>query len=454
MKKIIHIVLLMIFPVLAMAQASGGQIKRSTKKQVEAKPSVKNKQAPNSNTTNPSNSSNSAQIVVPLYMYIDEKTGKYGYQNEEGVVVVPAKYDTKYSGEYYFAYTEFCFLSGDHPEVGEFHEGMALVSDNRGYGYINSEGKEVIPCQYKMALPFSEDLAAVKDKKTDKWGYINKKGEIVIPFQYRYPRSFTEGYAFVEKEENKWSYIDTKGKNIIPWDDYFTGYNFFVNGLAQIKSGGKYGFINYNGKIVIPCIFDHASYFYGKYAVVEKDKNYGVINREGKYVINPTYSWISSIVDSYVFVKNNNLNGVVDISGKQIIPCEYSSIIKYAGDNIFIVRTADKNGLNQKFGFKHANGQDVTKYEYDEAYGFKLGLASVKKDGKWGFINKEGDVVIPFDYDDSRDFEDDGMAFVMLGGLWASIDTNGNILTPFGDNIQAYKYRAEVKKKKGKSIAK
>ena len=179
MKKIIHIVLLMIFPVLAMAQASGGQIKRSTKKQVEAKPSVKNKQAPNPNTPNLSNSSKSAQIVVPLYMYIDEKTGMYGYKNEEGVVVVPPKYDTQYSGRYYFAYTEFCFLSDSRPEVGEFHEGMALVADSCGYGYINMEGKEVIPCQYKMALPFSEDLAAVEDRNTEKWGYINKRGEIL-----------------------------------------------------------------------------------------------------------------------------------------------------------------------------------------------------------------------------------------------------------------------------------
>ena len=444
----------MIFPVLAMAQASGGQIKRSTKKQVEAKPSVKNKQAPNPNTPNLSNSSKSAQIVVPLYMYIDEKTEMYGYKNEEGIVIVPAKYYTKYSGEYYFAYTEFCFLSGEHPEVGEFHEGMALVADNRGYGYIDSEGKEVIPCQYKMALPFSEDLAAVKDKKTDKWGYINKKGEIVIPFQYRYPRSFTEGYAFVEKEENKWSYIDTKGKNIIPWDNYFTGYNFFVNGLAQIKSGGKYGFINYNGKTVIPCIFDHASYFYGEYAIVEKDNNYGVIDRGGKYVISPKYSWIWSVVDSYIFVKKDNLNGVIDVSGNQIFPCEYSNIIKYAGSNIFIVRPNDKNGLHQKCGFKHANGQDITKYEYDDAYGFNLGLAAVQKERKWGYINKKGDVIIPFEYEDSRDFQDDGMAFIKLGGLWASIDTKGEIVTPFGDVIQANKYRAEAKKKKGKSIAK
>ena len=444
MKKTVLFTLLIMAHVLAMAQASGGQIKRSTKKQVEAKPSVKNKQAPNPNTPNP---------VVPLYMYIDRNTGMYGYQNEEGVVVVPPKYDTKYSGNYYFVYTEFCFLSSNRPEVGEFYEGMALVADSCGYGYINMEGKEVIPCQYKMALPFSEGLAAVKDKKTDKWGYINKKGEIIIPFQYRYPRSFTEGYAFVEKEENKWAYIDKKGNNITPWEDSWTGYNFFVEGRAQIKRNDKYGYIDYSGKTIIPCIFDHGLFFMGKYAIVQNNSKYGVIDRKGNFVVSPKYNKIDRIVDSYVFVLgDNNKNGVVDVFGNQIIPFEYSSI-RYAGNSIFIVGIIDKSG-RMRYGFIHANGSVIWGIELENAYGYNKGLASVRKNGKWGFVDTKGALVIPFKYDDSRDFGEDGMAFVKLDNLWTTIDTKGNVLTPYGDINQANKYRAEAKKKLGKSRAK
>lgn len=437
---------MLLLPSLMMAQVSGGQVKRPVKKQqAETMPSKKK-----ATINSLSSSTKSKAHVGDLHMYGDEKTGKYGYTDDAGNIVVPPKYDFKYSGDYYFAYTEFCFLSGSHPEVGEFYEEMALVADSCGYGFIDKNGKEVIKCQYMMALPFSEGLAAVKDKKTEKWGYINKKGEVVIPFLYRYPRSYTEGYAFVEKEENKWAYIDKRGNNITPWEDSFTGYNFFVEGRAQIKRDGKYGYIDYSGKTVIPCKFDHGSFFYGKYAIVQNESKYGVINRTGNYVVIPKYKKIDRIVDPYVFVVGeNNKEGVVDVFGNQILPFEYSSV-RYAGDKIFIIGIIDNSG-RMRYGFIHANGSIISGIELEKAYGYRMGLASVKKNGKWGFIDKKGNVVIPSKYDDSRDFEEDGMAFVKLGNLWASIDTKGNVLTPYADVDEAYKYRSEARKKLGKS---
>lgn len=442
MKRVLFFTSLLLLPILAMAQGAGGQVKRPVKKQQAETIPPKKK-----GTKNLSSSSTKPKAyAVKLHMYEDKNTGKYGYTDDVGNIVVPPKYDSKYSGRYYFTYTEFCFLNGSRPEVGDFYDEMALVADSCGYGFIDKNGKEVIKCQYMMALPFSEGLAAVEDKKTKKWGYINKKGEVVIPFLYRYPRSFTEGYAFVEKEENKWAYIDKRGHNITPWEDSWTGYNFFVEGRAQIKRNGKYGYIDYGGKTVIPCVFDHGYFFMGKYAIVQNNSKYGVINRTGKYVVLPKYDKIDRIVDSYVFVQGDNKKeGVVDVSGNQIIPFEYSRI-RYAGNNIFIVGIIDKSGRMQS-GFIHANGSNIWGIELEEAYGYKMGLAPVRKNGKWGFIDKKGALVIPFKYDDSRDFDEDGMAFVKLGNLWASIDVKGNVITPFGDITQANIYRAEARKK-------
>ena len=62
------------------------------------------------------------------------------------------------------------------------------------------------------------------------------------------------------------------------------------------------------------------------------------------------------------------------------------------------------------------------KYEY--AGGFSDGLALVKLDGKWGFIDKEGHVVIPFEYDDAEDFSE-GLAHVEKDGEWFYINQKG-----------------------------
>lgn len=436
----------MVLPSLMMAQGAGGQVKRPVKKQQAGAIPPKKKGTKNL----PPSYTQSKTHVGELHMFKDERTNKFGYTDDAGNVIVPAKYSYSYGKQSYFIQTEFCFLSNERPEIGVFYDGMAMVADSCGYGYIDKNGKEVIKCQYHIVLPFSEGLAAVKDKNTMKWGYINKKGEIVIPFLYRYPRSFTEGYAFVEKEKDKWAYIDKRGNNITPWEDSWTGYNFFVEGRAQIKRDGKYGYIDYSGKNVIPCKFDHGYFFNGKYAIVEKNGKYGVINRTGNYVVIPKYFKIDRVVDPYVFViGDNKKEGVVDVFGNQILPFEYSSV-RYAGDKIFIIGIIDELG-RMRYGFIHANGSIIMGIELEKAFGFNMGLASVCKNGKWGFVDKKGTLIIPIKYDDSRDFSDDGMAFVKLGNLWASIDTKGNVVTPYGDINQANKYRAEARKKLGKS---
>lgn len=58
---------------------------------------------------------------------------------------------------------------------------------------------------------------------------------------------------------------------------------------------------------------------------------------------------------------------------------------------------------------------------------FSEGLAAVQKNGKWGFINTAGKVVIPFKYDEALDFDDD-IAEVMQGDKVFYIDKTGKLI--------------------------
>ena len=62
---------------------------------------------------------------------------------------------------------------------------------------------------------------------------------------------------------------------------------------------------------------------------------------------------------------------------------------------------------------------------YDEARCFIEGLAAVKKDGKWGFINVKGETVIPFIYDGAFSFIN-GLAQVYEIGRFGLVDRKGN----------------------------
>lgn len=84
--------------------------------------------------------------------------------------------------------------------------------------------------------------------------------------------------------------------------------------------------------------------------------------------------------------------------------------------------------------------------EWEGAKDFSEGLAAVKKDGKWGFIDTGGNVVIDLRYDSANSFSE-GLAAVQNGGKWGYVDKNGTVVIPitldatfaFSEGIAAYK---------------
>ncbi|MBR0129171.1 MAG: WG repeat-containing protein, partial [Neisseriaceae bacterium] len=61
---------------------------------------------------------------------------------------------------------------------------------------------------------------------------------------------------------------------------------------------------------------------------------------------------------------------------------------------------------------------------YDEVSSFYSGLAAVKKDGKWGFIDKTGKEIVALQYDDACDFNQE-LAAVQKDGKWGFVDKTG-----------------------------
>ncbi|MDX1940183.1 MAG: WG repeat-containing protein, partial [Saprospiraceae bacterium] len=88
------------------------------------------------------------------------------------------------------------------------------------------------------------------------------------------------------------------------------------------------------------------------------------------------------------------------------------------------------NERDGKFGYVNTIGEIVIPYEYDEAYDFKEGFAIVKKGDTIGFIDKLGKIVIPFQFQDASNF-DGGVAKVKKGIKWGIIDKTGTSLTSF-----------------------
>ena len=101
-------------------------------------------------------------------------------------------------------------IKPEYDATEAFYEGLARVSLDGKFGYINKSGKRIIPLKFANAYSFfSNGLAIILDEN-QMWGLINKKGEVIIKPQFVNPFQFDKfGFATVEYTD-KHSY--KKGK--------------------------------------------------------------------------------------------------------------------------------------------------------------------------------------------------------------------------------------------------
>ena len=82
---------------------------------------------------------------------------------------------------------------------------------------------------------------------------------------------------------------------------------------------------------------------------------------------------------------------------------------------------------NGKFGYIDRSGKLVIPCIYENTFGFTEGLAAVKVKGKIGYVDVTGKMVIPPTFDDAYAFFE-GLAWVKISGLYAWIDRTGKVV--------------------------
>lgn len=357
--------------------------------------------------------------------------------------------------------------------IGNFHEGLCVVQKDEKYGFIDKNGREIIPCKYEAANSFREGLAGVKlggktlfidrrgekvieseyesfffmdgfaelikrEKKWDKplYGYMNREGKIIIPPKYLRIRHVRDKF-YVENEKNLEGVLDKNGKVIIP--EKYDGIMEESEGLMSVyKEKGflkfKSGLIDERGKEVIDMKYEYAGRLMnGRVPVKEKNGKWLLLNKKGKQVGKKlNYEYIGNFSGDYAFVRDKNEKwGMIDRQGKEIAKCNYDGL-SYFSEGLMSVRKG--NEKNGKWGFINENGREVIKIQYDyfadlEPYHFSEGLAAVSKNKKMGFINKRGKIVIPFQYKIAEGFKN-GYAKVVRKDKEGMIDKKGREIVP------------------------
>ena len=215
------------------------------------------------------------------------------------------------------------------------------------------------------------------------------------------------------------------------WSDF--SYAELHEGRASSYENGKWGYVDRRMRVVIPYIYDEASYFRDGRACVGVgewgNRKYGCIDREGNVVISLVYDRHVFFKDGIANVTKDGKCGTIDKDGNELIPIIYDYVGSRFPENegLAMVRQGDR------IGYVRRNGDVVIPIVYEDAETFfSHGVVRVKLYGKWGYLDRKGDVVIPIMYDDAGNFEN-GKAEVQMDTERFYIDVKGRRLDDLKD---------------------
>ncbi len=208
---------------------------------------------------------------------------------------------------------------------GPYKAGYAMVTDTANLvGAINQKGVVTTKPQFGTVYRLdktSSAIAAFKNTGSDRLGLVNlANGKILLSPSYNLNfNSFDYDYGLVVfKRDGKKGMMDSTGKELFyaAYDDFSSG---FLDGRAWVSKGGKYGFIDKTGKLVIPAQYEVVNGFSEGLAKVRSEGKCGFIGLNGEVVIPLIYTDAQSFESGIAWVKDeNNQTFYIDKKGKKV----------------------------------------------------------------------------------------------------------------------------------------
>lgn len=186
---------------------------------------------------------------------------------------------------------------------------------------------------------------------------------------------------------------------------------------SRMKSNGKYGYADTLGQVVVPPAYDDAADFGNGHAVVGRKAGdgrmlYGLIDRSGRVVVPLEWERLGGVRNG-VCVARTGTAAEREFSLADTLGNVRSLGYDYCSDF--------SNGLARVGVGAYVEKENVAGITLRDAYEFR---------GKFGYIAPDGGIVIPVQFDDARDFAQDGLAPVGIQGKYY---VNGGSSTSRGD---------------------
>lgn len=284
--------------------------------------------------------------------------------------------------------------------------------------YTNDNG--FLHCATDLEKAFNESQKnknyLVRVKKGGKFGWADLNANLIIPCEYEGGNlgHMDNGIIAVRKGE-KWGYINFQNK-IMGQIKYDVVYDF-KKGYGKVEMNKKQGCVNESGVEIVKPEYDQIWGFNYGAIVVKKGGKYGFVRDNGTIIGSINYDDAFDFnFYKYGFVKNNGKYGVIDLAGNIVLAIDQPSLPVSLSNDLFKIK---KDGY---FGVVNKSGKVIANFVYDEVY--PTGYASkdakskeselvfrVKKGYYYGYIKSDGTVISECIFSEANDFYD-GIAWV------------------------------------------
>lgn len=333
------------------------------------------------------------------------------------------------------------------------------VEKSGKWGFIDENGNLKIKCDYDFVENFSESIALVG--KGDRVAYVDKSGRLITGFEYESGFSFKNGFAVVEKQ-GLYGVINRRGTEIL--SPKYEDVGEFSEGLIYADKGDGYGYFNTEGAQVIDYLFDNATDFHKGLAITELGGHYGLINREAEAVADFKYDWIEPLKDNgipsrtkigdrfglmkpsgaaicdsvyyrigsfsegFALAYNDRNYGFVDATCDTVIEFNYTFTEDAFSESRFVngyAKVWQKDQRRElKVGIIDTAGNKVFPAIFEDTGVLEGNFIPVKKNGKWGYADLDVELVIPYRYISAGNFKSN-LALIQTDKGFNLIDTLG-----------------------------
>lgn len=329
-----------------------------------------------------------------------------------------------------------------------YEDNVLLVQKDGKYGLIDFSGKKVLDVKYDKIETLKGTKNSLITEKDNKKGLVNCSGQEMVANEYDEITSLGQDTkAYIVKQDGKYGVngiLNCKYQEIKPLNN---------KEVFCVKEDGKYKVINQEEKEVFNEKFDSIETINGNIIVYKNNGKYCAYDWKEDKKLDKTYQELKYTANNLFIARNDNNYGIIDMSGEEKIKSNYAIINYYEETNTYELEEKDGdlntilNGDLEEIAKGIVNETNYEKsyikiwteegYVYYNLKNEKVASKDVltnnnlflsKQNDKYGFADKQGNVVVDYIYDDAKEQNEFGYIAVKKDGLWGSLDKQGKVI--------------------------